>query len=105
MVVEDSTKTTIQNVNLVNIGTFQFNPTEPIVFTSKGIRIVANSVKSASEKCVINLMKHEIVKALCYFGEQNNETSVIILHVLNGCSEYVREAIEMSSGKLLTDNY
>lgn len=97
--VKDSLKTTIHHISAVNIGTFRFKPTEPIVFTSKGIRMVANSVKNPNEKCVINLMKHEIVKAICYFGDPSKESSVIILHVLNGCSEYVREAVEMSTGE------
>lgn len=95
---KDALRTTIQNIHSVNIGTFRYKPTEPIVFTPKGVRIVANSVKNANEQCVINVMKAEIVKAICYFSDQSKDNSAIILHVLNSCSEYVRETLEMSSG-------
>lgn len=90
-------KTSIHNINSINIGTFRFTPNDPVVFTSKGIRIVAHNVKNATQKCVINLMKAEIVKAVCHFA--NKEGSTIILYVLNKCGAYVRETVEMSSGK------
>lgn len=95
--VKENLRATIQNIHCITIGTHRYKSTEPVVFTSKGVRIVANCVKNPNEKCVINVMRPEIVKAICYFGDGNQDVSAIILHVLNSCSEYVRDQLEMTS--------
>lgn len=89
----------IQGISSVNIGTFRYKPNDPVVITSKGIRIVSPSVKTPSEKCVINIMRDEIVKLLCHFPTKH-DSGAIIIYVRNPCCDYVRETIEMVSGKI-----
>lgn len=76
----------------VFLGTHIYQPTEEVVFTSKGLRLVAPHCKHPAEKTVLNIQKSEIVKVLCNFGVK----SVLIIYVLNTCGKYIRESLEMS---------
>lgn len=77
----------------VYLGTHIFQPTDEIVFTSKGLRLVAPHCKHPTEKTVLNIQKSEIVKVVCNFSQK----SVLVLYVLNTCGKYIRESLEMSS--------
>lgn len=77
----------------VYLGTYIYQPTDDVVFTSKGLRLVAPHVKHPNEKIVMNIQKSEIVKVVCNFAQK----SVLIIYVLNTCGKYVRESLEMSS--------
>lgn len=74
------------------MGTHIFQPTEEIVFTSKGLRLMAPNCKHPTEKVVLNIQKSEIVKVLCNFSQK----SVLVLYVLNTCGKYIRECLGMS---------
>lgn len=76
----------------IYLGTYAFEPTEDIFVTSKGIRIYAPSVKHPDEKTVLDIQKSEIVKIVSHFSRK----SLISLYVLNTCSRYVRENLEMT---------
>lgn len=76
----------------VYLGTHIFQPTDDIVFTSKGLRLVAPHCKHPAEKIVLNIQKSEIVKVVCNFSQK----SVLVLYVLNTCGKYIRECLEMS---------
>lgn len=75
------------------MGTQFFQPTEDIVFTSKGLRLVAPHCKHPTKKIVLNIQKSEIVKLLCNFSQK----SVLILRVLSTCGKYIRESLGMST--------
>lgn len=86
----------------VYLGTYIYQPTDDVVFTSKGLRLLAPHVKHPKEKIVLNIQKTEIVKVVCNFAQK----SVLIIYVLNTCGKYVRESLEMSSndqGKCLRE--
>lgn len=74
------------------LGTHIFPPPEEIVFTNKGLRLVALKCQHPTEKVVLNIQKSEICKVLCNFSQK----STLVLYVLNTCSKYVRETLEMS---------
>lgn len=76
----------------IYLGTYVFEPSEDIFVTSKGIRIYAPSVKHPNEKTVLDIQKSEIVKIVSHFSQK----SLITIYVLNTCSRYVRENLDMS---------
>lgn len=77
----------------VCLGTYIFTPTEDVVFTSKGLRLVAPNCKNPSEKIVLNIQKGEILKVVCNFSER----PTFVIYVLNTCGKYVRESLDMSA--------
>lgn len=74
------------------IGTHQFVPTEKVHFTSKGIRIVAPTVKRPSENAILDIQMHEVVKIVSYFSATDSK---LFVYVLTSCGKYVRESLEM----------
>lgn len=78
----------------IYIGTHQFTPTERVHITSKGVRIVAPSVKRPHEKVPLDVQKDEVVKVVACFKAQPQQT-VIFLYVLNSCGAYVRDSLDM----------
>lgn len=76
----------------IYLGTYAFEPSEDVFVTSKGIRIYAPNVKHPNEKTVLDIQKSEIVKIVSHFSQK----SLISIYVLNTCSRYVREQLEMS---------
>lgn len=76
----------------VYLGTYIYQPTEEVVVTSKGLRLVAPHCKHPSEKTILNIQKSEIAKVVCNFEQK----SVLIIYVLNTCGKYIRESLEMS---------
>lgn len=77
----------------IYLGTYIYQSIEDVVFTSKGLRLVAPHCKHPFEKTVLNIQKSEIAKVVCNFAQK----SVLIIYVLNTCGKYVRESLEMSS--------
>lgn len=77
----------------VYLGTYKYEPTEDVVFTSKGLRLMAPHCQFTKEKVILNIQRTEIAKIVCNFASK----SVLIIYVLNTCGKYVRETLGMSS--------
>lgn len=77
----------------VYLGTYKYQPTEDVIITSKGIRLVAPNCKHPLEKTVLNIQKSEILKIICNFENK----CILVLYVLNTCGKYIRDSLEMSS--------
>lgn len=77
----------------VRIGSYKYDPTERIVFTNKGCRIVAPSVKRPEELSILNIQTSEIIKILYCFDKK---LSIIYLFVMPSCAAYIRESLEMA---------
>lgn len=78
----------------IRIGTQKYDPSEKVIFSNRGCRIVAPSVKRADELVVLNIQLSEIVKLLYCFDKR---LTVIFMFVLPSCAAYVRESLEMSA--------
>lgn len=81
----------ILNIKTLHVGTYSFNPSENVVFTAKGIRIVAPHTTRPDEKIAINIQKSEIIKIIYNFSG----TAVMFLYVLNSCGKYIRDSLGM----------
>lgn len=77
----------------ITLGTYEFDVSDDILITEKGLRIVAPSTKHSVEKHSLNIQKSEIVKIVCQFGLKK---STLIVYVLNTCGKYIRERLEMA---------
>lgn len=78
----------------IRIGTHKYDPSEKVIFSSRGCRLVAPSVKRPEELVVLNIQLSEVVKLLYCFDKR---LTVIFIFVLPSCGAYVRESLEMSA--------
>lgn len=76
----------------IRIGTLKYESTDKVVMSSRGVRIIAPNVKRNTEKCILDMQLHEIVKAVVHFSKALN---VIFLYTLPSCGFYIRESLEM----------
>lgn len=79
---------------IIHIGSYKFEPNEKVIFSSKGIRIVAPSVKEPTENVILDIQIKEIIKVCSNFSKGS---SVIFIYVLPSCSTYVRQSLDMPS--------
>ncbi|XP_063701082.1 uncharacterized protein LOC134831309 [Culicoides brevitarsis] len=77
----------------IRIGTHKYDPSEKVVFSSRGCRLVAPSVKRPQELVILNIQLSEVVKLLYCFDKR---LSVIFIYTLPSCGSYVRESLEMT---------
>lgn len=76
----------------IYLGTYKYQTTEEVVITSKGLRLVAPHCKHPNDKTVLNIQKAEILKIVGNFDQK----CILVFYVLNTCSKYIRESLEMS---------
>lgn len=88
----DKLCTTIVAKN-IRIGSHRFEPTEKVVLSSKGIRIIAPNVKRPSENGILDIQKSEIVKIVCHLPKA---LPTLFIYTVNSCGAYIRESLEMS---------
>lgn len=67
-----------------------------VIFTTKGIRIIAPSVKNPKESCVINVQSSEIVRVITHFSKQ---LFIFFVYLKPSCGIYIRESLEMTNDK------
>lgn len=79
----------------VYLGTYSFEPIEEILLTSKGLRIPAPRVDNNSNIVQLDLQSSEIIKVALNLSIKS---PTMILFVLNTCSQYVREELDMPIG-------
>lgn len=77
----------------IYLGTYKYHTTEEVIFSSKGLRLVAPHYKQPHEKTVLDIQKSEIQKLVYNFSAK----SVLVIYVVSSCGKYVRESLEMSS--------
>lgn len=77
---------------IIYVGTYGFEPQDDVLFTSRGIRLTAPSMKRPGELVVLNIHKHEVIRTVYHFS---SKCCVIFLYVMSSCSEYVRDEIGM----------
>lgn len=75
----------------IYLGTYIYPPTEDVVISSIGLRLVAPHCKHPTEKIILNIQKSEIAKVVCNFSQK----SVLVIYVLNTCGKYIRDQLEM----------
>ncbi|XP_014363724.2 uncharacterized protein LOC106715044 isoform X1 [Papilio machaon] len=80
------------NCRTIRIGSYRYTPKEKVYISSKGIKIVAPSLKNESREVALQIQLKEIVRILVHFGKG---LPVIFLYTMSKCGAYVRKALDM----------
>ncbi|XP_075164173.1 sentrin-specific protease 6-like [Haematobia irritans] len=78
----------------IRLGTYCFDPLEPVVITSKGIRIVAPLETNPSETFKLHIHKDEVVKVIAHFSAKLSD-SMLCFYTLRSCAKYIRSSLQM----------
>ncbi|KAG7299477.1 hypothetical protein JYU34_016438 [Plutella xylostella] len=81
------------NCRTIRIGSYRYTPKEKIYISSKGIKIVAPSLKDESRDVALQIQLKEVVRILVHFGKG---LPVIFLYTMSKCGVYIRKALEMT---------
>uniref|UniRef100_A0A1A9V6V2 Ubiquitin-like protease family profile domain-containing protein n=1 Tax=Glossina austeni TaxID=7395 RepID=A0A1A9V6V2_GLOAU len=93
--------TAVLSCEVVRLGPHVFKPKEPVIITSKGIRIVAPLQKNPNETCILNIYKHEVVKAIAHFSLVKN--SMLCFYTLRSCAQYIKNALKLPDDPALLE--
>uniref|UniRef100_A0A1A9Z8V3 Ubiquitin-like protease family profile domain-containing protein n=1 Tax=Glossina pallidipes TaxID=7398 RepID=A0A1A9Z8V3_GLOPL len=91
----DQLSTTL-SCRVIRLGTYSFEPREPVIITSKGIHIVAPLEANTSEVCTLNIYTREVIKIVAHFSRTTEST--LCFYTLRKCAQYIRNALKMSDG-------
>ncbi|KAG5678957.1 hypothetical protein PVAND_008575 [Polypedilum vanderplanki] len=89
---EDKIATTL-TCRTIRIGSYKFDSKEEVHITSKGIRIVAPSVKNVKDITVLNIQHSEIIKFVTHFSKQ---LSIVFVYTKPSCGKYIVDQLNMS---------
>lgn len=92
----DDSLYTALTVSTIRIGSYVFEPTEKVTFTTKGIRIIAPNVKRVTENCILDIQRREVGKIICCFSKVIN---VVFIYTLSSCGRHIRDSLDMTSGE------
>ncbi|XP_067645133.1 uncharacterized protein velo isoform X2 [Eurosta solidaginis] len=84
---------TALNCKIVRIGTYRFEPKEPVTFTSKGVCIVAPLVSNPNENFPLHIHKREVVKIIAHFSKVAE--SMLCFYTLRNCAQYIKTSLQM----------
>lgn len=77
----------------IRIGTYKFDSKEKVVITSKGIKIVAPSLKDPNDLVVLNIQNSEIIKVIGHFSKNLH---IIFLYTKPSCVRYINVQLQMT---------
>ncbi|KAL9905536.1 sentrin-specific protease 6 veloren isoform 2-T3 [Glossina fuscipes fuscipes] len=89
----DQLSTTL-SCRVIRLGTYSFEPREPVIITSKGIHIVAPLEANTSEVCTLNIYNREVIKIVAHFSRTTEST--LCFYTLRKCAQYIKNALKMS---------
>ncbi|KAM7357797.1 sentrin-specific protease 6 veloren isoform 2-T7 [Cochliomyia hominivorax] len=81
---------------LIRFGTYRFEPSEQVIITSLGIRIVAPLETNPSETFALNIYKNEVVKIIAHFSKTSSVNSMLCFYTLRNCAQYIRTSLKMA---------
>ncbi|XP_036335926.1 uncharacterized protein LOC118746207 [Rhagoletis pomonella] len=88
----DKLSTTLQ-CKVVRIGTYRFEPKDPVTFTSKGVCLVAPLVTNQNESFPLHIHKREVVKIIAHFSKASE--SMLCFYTLRNCAQYIKNSLQM----------
>nr|XP_032510951.1 uncharacterized protein LOC116765553 isoform X5 [Danaus plexippus plexippus] len=80
------------NCRTIRIGSYRYSPKEKVHISSKGIKIVAPSLKNENRDVALQIPLKDVVRMLVHFGKG---LPVIFLYTMNKCGVLIRKALEM----------
>ncbi|XP_059614832.1 uncharacterized protein LOC132260612 [Phlebotomus argentipes] len=91
--VPDKLMTSIQ-CQTIRIGTLQYEPKEQVILSSRGVRIIAPSVKNPKENIILDVQIKEIVKIIAHFPKK---LPILFIYTTPSCAQYIRNSLDMAS--------
>uniref|UniRef100_A0A1B0AK03 Ubiquitin-like protease family profile domain-containing protein n=1 Tax=Glossina pallidipes TaxID=7398 RepID=A0A1B0AK03_GLOPL len=85
---------------VIRLGTYSFEPREPVIITSKGIRIVAPFEANTSKVCIfitLLIYTREVIKIEAHCSRTTEST--LCFYTLHKCGQYIRNALKMSDAE------
>ncbi|XP_060664441.1 uncharacterized protein LOC132797032 [Drosophila nasuta] len=73
---------------------YRFEVTEPVKFTSKGVRI-AGILPKKDTKFVLHIYKREVIKVIAHFASSEKAQPLITLYMLKRCAQYVKTQLQL----------
>ncbi|XP_062138169.1 sentrin-specific protease 6-like isoform X2 [Drosophila sulfurigaster albostrigata] len=73
---------------------YRFEVTEPVKFTSKGVRI-AGILPEKDTKFVLHIYKREVIKVIAHFASSEQAQPLITLYMLKRCAQYVKTQLQL----------
>ncbi|XP_026729265.1 uncharacterized protein LOC113494928 isoform X2 [Trichoplusia ni] len=91
-ITQNSSPVTALNCRTIRIGSYRYTPKEKVYISSKGIKIIAPSLKIESREVALQIQLKEVVRILVHFGKG---LPVIFLYTMSKCGGYIRKALDM----------
>ncbi|XP_047986051.1 LOW QUALITY PROTEIN: uncharacterized protein LOC125226181 [Leguminivora glycinivorella] len=76
----------------IRIGSYKYTPKEKVTISSKGVKIVAPSLKDESRDVALQIPLKDVVRLLAHFSKG---VPVIFLYTVNKCGFYIRKTLDM----------
>ncbi|XP_032598837.1 uncharacterized protein LOC6557562 isoform X2 [Drosophila grimshawi] len=73
---------------------YRFQITEPVAFTSKGVRIMG-LLQDKEEKFVLHIYKREVIKVVAHFASYEQAQPLVTLYMLKTCAQYVKTQLQL----------
>ncbi|XP_062135947.1 sentrin-specific protease 6 isoform X2 [Drosophila sulfurigaster albostrigata] len=86
--------TTELNCKCLRLFPYRFEVTEPVKFTSKGVRI-AGILPEKDSKFVLNIYKREVIKVIAHFASSEQAQPLVTLYMLKRCAQYVKTQLQL----------
>ncbi|CAD7003398.1 unnamed protein product [Ceratitis capitata] len=96
----DKLSTALQ-CKIVRIGTYRFEPKEPVTFTSKGVCLIAPLVTNPNESIPLHIHKREVVKIIAHFSKVSE--SMLCFYTLRNCAQYIKTSLQMKDNSATVD--
>ncbi|XP_011202463.2 uncharacterized protein LOC105225617 isoform X1 [Bactrocera dorsalis] len=96
----DKLSTALQ-CKVVRIGTYRYEPKEPVTFTSKGVCLVAPLVNNPNDSFPLHIHKREVVKIIAHFSKVSE--SMLCFYTLRNCAQYIKNSLQMKDNGTTLD--
>ncbi|XP_017121911.1 uncharacterized protein LOC108142509 isoform X3 [Drosophila elegans] len=93
-IAEPEKFSTSLSCSCVRLVPYKFEITEPVCFTSKGVRL-AGILKDKDEKFVLHIHKQEVIKVIAHFGNVEPARPLVTLYLLKTCAQYVKNQLQL----------
>ncbi|CAB3221398.1 unnamed protein product [Arctia plantaginis] len=93
IISHNSLQVTSLNCRTIRIGSYRYTPKEKVYISSKGMKIVAPSLKNELREVALMIQLKEVVRILVHFGKG---LPVIFLYTMSKCGVYIRKALDMT---------
>lgn len=75
------------------VGMQRVNTKEKVIFTTKGVRVIAPNFKNPEETTILDIQTREVIKVVLHFSKQ---VSLVCIYLIGSCFSYIRESLDLN---------